>query len=76
MLGGIGSDPMLRPAYPASIVLRNRDQLHFMFCDVAMLENNSQLGGADILIGMDIISRGETAIRRINGDLMFSFREG
>ena len=73
MVGGIGSTPKQRPAYPASVVFRASDEASFHFVDVTMLEDDRQLGGADMLIGMDIIASGETRIRRKNGDLYFSF---
>ena len=73
MVGGIGSEPKLRPAYPASIMLLAPNSLDLQFVDVTMLEDDDQLGGADVLIGMDIIAKGETRIGRRNGELWFSF---
>ena len=73
MVGGIGSEPRLRPAYPASIVLLAPNSLDLQFVDVTMLEDDDQLDGADVLIGMDIIAKGETRIGRRNGELWFSF---
>ena len=51
------------------------NSLDLQFVDVTMLEDDDQLGGADVLIGMDIIAKGETRIgrRRRNGELWFSF---
>ena len=72
-VGGIGSEPQKRPAYPASVVFLASNAVNFQFVDVTMLENDNQLGGADMLIGMDIISKGETKIGKRNGDLWFSF---
>ncbi|MCY4499030.1 MAG: hypothetical protein OXC14_17315 [Rhodospirillaceae bacterium] len=44
------------------------------FANIAKLMQNNQLGSIDILIGMDIISTGETRIaRREDGNLWFSF---
>ena len=73
MVGGIGSTPKQRPAYPASVVFHTGKAVNFQFVDVAMLEDDNQLGGADMLIGMDIIAKGETRIGRKNGKLWFSF---
>lgn len=72
-VGGIGSAPKQRPAYPASIMLLAPNSLDLQFVDVTMLEDDDQLGGADVLIGMDIIAKGETRIGRRNGELWFSF---
>ena len=71
--GGIGSTPKQRPAYPASVLFLAPNSLSLLFVDVTMLEDDSQLGGADMLIGMDIIAKGETRIGRQNGELWFSF---
>ena len=73
MVGGIGSAPKQRPAYPASLLFLAPNSLSLQFVDVTMLEDDSQLGGADMLIGMDIIAKGETRIGRKNGELWFSF---
>ena len=73
MVGGIGSEPKQRPAYPASILFLVPNSLSLQFIDVTMLEDDNQLGGADILIGMDIIAKGETRIARRDGELWFSF---
>ena len=72
-VGGIGSAPKQRPAYPASVVLRAPNAVNLQFIDVTMLEDDNQLGGADMLIGMDIIAKGETRIGRRTGELWFSF---
>ena len=72
-VGGIGSTPKQRPAYPASVLFLAPNSLSLQFVDVTMLEDDSQLGGADMLIGMDIIAKGETRIGRKNGELWFSF---
>ena len=72
-VGGIGSAPKQRPAYPASVVLHAPNAVNLQFIDVTMLEDDNQLGGADMLIGMDIIAKGETRIGRRNGELWFSF---
>ena len=72
-VGGIGSEPKQRPAYPASLLFLAPNSLSLQFVDVTMLEDDSQLGGADMLIGMDIITKGETRIGRKNGELWFSF---
>ena len=74
MVGGIGSKPKQRPAYPASVVFLASNAISFQFIDVTMLEGDNQLGGADMLIGMDIIANGETKIRRNKGGLWFSFK--
>ena len=73
MVGGIGSESKQRPAYPASILFLAPNSLSLQFIDVTMLEDDNQLGGADILIGMDIIAKGETRIARRDGELWFSF---
>ena len=73
LVGGIGSAPRQRPAYPASIVFYAPTQVSFQFVDITMLERDDELAGADILIGMDIIKRGETRIGPKNGGLWFSF---
>ena len=75
---GIGGELKTRPAYPASIVFLIADAgktgLFFQFTDVTMLENDTELGGKDILIGMDIIARGETIIgMNRDGKLHFTF---
>ena len=72
-VGGLGTEPKDRPAYPASIVFGTSDGVHFQFVDVTMLEDDEQLGGAHVLIGMDIIGRGETRIWRKRDGLWFSF---
>ena len=72
-VAGIGSMPKQRPAFPASVVFLTGTVVNFQFIDVTMLEDNNQLGGADMLIGMDIIAKGETRIGRKNGKLWFSF---
>ena len=73
-IGGIGSAPKQRPAYPASVVFVAPNAVNFNFVDVTMLDDDQQLGGVDMLIGMDIIANGETRIGKKNGELWFSFK--
>ena len=74
-VGGIGTKPQKRPAFPASVVLSTSGgKMHPQFVDVAMVEHDSHLGGAELLIGMDIIAKGETRIYRRQGALWFSFK--
>ena len=58
-VGGIGSAPKQRPAYPASVVLRAPNAVNLQFIDVTMLEDDNQLGGADrVRVSYGIDSRG------------------
>ena len=74
-VGGINGPVQIRPVYPASIVMPvDAQNFVIRFADIAKLMRNNQLGDIDMLIGMDIISTGETKIaRRKDGNLWFSF---
>ena len=64
-----------RPVYLASIGMPTSGGATFHTAELVMLERDDQLGGVDVLIGMDIISRGDLAITADeNGELWFSYR--
>lgn len=71
---GVGSKFRERPVYPASVVFSNSSGLYITYAEVTMLENDKQLGGADFLIGMDIIANGETRIGNKNNKFWFSYK--
>lgn len=75
MTAGIDGIVSRRPVYPASLVMNaTATNLAIHFTDVVKLERDDQLGGIDMLVGMDIIATGETRIaKREDGNLWFTF---
>lgn len=74
---GIDGVEKRRPVYPASVFMPLNQGVTFHFTEVTMLERDDQLhkeGKVHMLIGMDIISRGDTTIAwRSDGRLWFTF---
>ena len=71
---GIDGVRTRRPVFPASIVMATRDGVTLQFTEIVRLEQDDQLGGVDILIGMDIISRGMVLLaQKPGGGLTFTF---
>jgi hypothetical protein len=58
------------PVYLAHLVLPN----HFALTDIKLLEFSEVSSGCDIIIGMDIINRGDFSITNLGGKTLFSFR--
>ena len=77
---GIDGIATVRPLYPAAFMIQTEGsgsaRSHFMLdlVNVAMLERDDQLfGGVDVLIGMDIILKGNSTLKRLpNGNVLFT----
>ena len=72
---GVDGIVQTRPVYLASISMQTTGGVTFHSTEIVRLERDDQLGDVDVLIGMDIICRGDAAITADEqGGLWFSYR--
>lgn len=76
MSSGIDGVTRRRSIYPACIAMAVSQGIVLHHTEVLMLERDDQLGDIDVLIGMDIISAGETLIaKRHDGTVWLTYGE-